>query len=249
MVLLVVSAVLVIFIASFFLVETLLAAWFDPRHEQMENRRELLELYAHVDSLEQSVLAKQIYLSRIQNVLSGDTTQDFSDIQAGLATSISDSNTYVEEMDVAPIDSQFRKEFENMVISPRTNGGGDNTIPFLFTPLDGYISQSYDLKADHLGVDIVAKENEPVKNIADGTVIFSDWTREFGYVLAIQHSGNLISIYKHNSKLLKKVGNFVTEGEIISIIGNSGELTSGPHLHFELWHNGNSLDPEEFVVF
>jgi murein DD-endopeptidase MepM/ murein hydrolase activator NlpD len=98
-------------------------------------------------------------------------------------------------------------------------------------------------------VDIVTRTNEPVKCIADGTVLFSSWTQDAGYVVMIQHNANLISIYKHNAELYKKVGTFVNAGEIIALVGNSGELTNGPHLHFELWYNGNSLNPEEFVTF
>ena len=120
---------------------------------------------------------------------------------------------------------------------------------FFFTPITGFISDHYDVKKGHYGVDIVAKTNEPVKCIADGTVILASWTQDAGYVIAIQHRGNLISVFKHNAELLKKVGSFVNAGEIISIVGNSGEMTDGPHLHFELWYNGNSLNPEEFVTF
>ena len=111
------------------------------------------------------------------------------------------------------------------------------------------MSDSYNAKSDHLGVDIVAKQDEPVKVVAEGTVVFASWTQDSGYVIAVQHRGNLLSLYKHNSDLLKNVGNFVTAGEVISIIGNTGELTSGPHLHFELWYNGNPVDPEEFIRF
>jgi murein DD-endopeptidase MepM/ murein hydrolase activator NlpD len=88
-----------------------------------------------------------------------------------------------------------------------------------------------------------------VKNIADGTVVFASWTQDSGYVMMIHHKGNLISVYKHNAELYKKVGTFVSAGEIISIVGNSGEMTDGPHLHFELWYNGGPLNPEEFVTF
>ncbi len=237
----------VIFIASFFLVETLLAQWFDPRHAEREARRQLLELYTKVDSLEQSVMAKQMFIQRIQYVLSGDSTQSMDDFNTEPAGGIEPAGEQIDLEKIAPIDSQFRKEFENLNLSPVTIQNSE--LPFLFTPIDGFVSQSFNIRNDHLGVDIVSKPNEPVKCVADGTVIFADWTREFGYVLAIQHNGNLISVYKHNAKLLKKVGNFVSEGEIISIIGNSGELTDGPHLHFELWHQGNPLNPEEFVLF
>ena len=119
---------------------------------------------------------------------------------------------------------------------------------FFFSPIDGIISAKYDAINQHYGVDIVAKRNEPVKCITDGTVILSSWTQDSGYVIAVQHRGDLISVYKHNAELLKKVGNFVGAGEIISITGNTGELTDGPHLHFELWFSGNPVNPEEFVL-
>ena len=97
--------------------------------------------------------------------------------------------------------------------------------------------------------NIVSQENEPIKALADGIVIMASWTLDGGYVLVIQHSGNLISIYKHNSELLKSVGNFVGSGEVVSIIGNTGELTSGPHLHFELWFKEQAVNPEDYINF
>ena len=123
------------------------------------------------------------------------------------------------------------------------------TEVFFFTPISGYVSRSYNQKDEHYGVDIVAKQNEPIMSVGNGTVIMSSWTQDSGYVIAIQHSDNLISVYKHNASLLKKVGNFVLGGEVIAIIGNTGELTDGPHLHFELWYNGNPVNPEDFVTF
>jgi murein DD-endopeptidase MepM/ murein hydrolase activator NlpD len=98
-------------------------------------------------------------------------------------------------------------------------------------------------------VDIVAPENEAIKATLDGVVVFADWTTETGYVIAIQHSNNLISLYKHNSVLLKKEGAFVKAGDVIAVIGNSGEQTSGPHLHFELWYKGLPLNPQDYIVF
>ncbi|MDZ7605241.1 MAG: M23 family metallopeptidase [Cyclobacteriaceae bacterium] len=95
----------------------------------------------------------------------------------------------------------------------------------------------------------MSKQNEPVKAVADGTVIFADWTSDSGNVIAIQHRSNLISVYKHNSALMKKVGNIVSSGQVIAIIGNTGEFTTGPHLHFEMWYNGHPINPKEFVSF
>jgi len=241
--------VIAVFIMSLFLVRTLLAQWFDPEYEQLEANRKLLVLANKVDSLEQDVAAKDVFIKRIQFVLSGDSIDDFQSI----AQSVESAGNAIEPLktdELAPIDSQFREEFENMDISSfSVELVSELEETFLFSPITGYVSSQYNLKEDHFGVDIVAKPNEPVKCVADGTVIFADWTQEFGYVLAIQHRDNLISVYKHNAQLLKKVGNFVGGGEIIAIIGNSGELTDGPHLHFELWYNGTSLNPEEFVLF
>jgi murein DD-endopeptidase MepM/ murein hydrolase activator NlpD len=155
-------------------------------------------------------------------------------------------------MKLAAADSQFRKEFEKSDLSMITLTSlkyRELQETFFFSPITGLVSDHFDVKRGHYGIDIVAKTNEPVKNVADGTIIFASWTQDSGYVMMIQHRGNIISVYKHNAELLKKVGTFANAGEIIAIVGNSGEMTDGPHLHFELWHNGNPLNPEEFVTF
>jgi murein DD-endopeptidase MepM/ murein hydrolase activator NlpD len=118
-----------------------------------------------------------------------------------------------------------------------------------FTPLNGTITATFDIFENHHGVDIVAPENEAIKSTLDGTVIFAGWTSSTGYVIQIQHENNIISSYKHNSVLLKQEGEFVKAGEVIAIIGNSGELTTGPHLHFELWYDGHPIDPEKYILF
>jgi len=118
-----------------------------------------------------------------------------------------------------------------------------------FTPLKGVITSEFNPAERHFGVDVVSKQNEAIKSVLDGTVIFSDWTVETGYVIAIQHTQNLVSVYKHNSALLKKQGELVKAGEAIAIVGESGELKTGPHLHFELWSEGNPLDPKEYITF
>jgi len=118
----------------------------------------------------------------------------------------------------------------------------------LFSPVKGKISRGFDLKS-HPAVDVIPDKYDAVNSIKDGIVVFSSWTPEFGHVIALQHSNDLLSIYKHNSVLFKKVGTFVEAGESIAVVGNSGELTSGKHLHFELWENGRAVDPENYVSF
>ena len=116
-------------------------------------------------------------------------------------------------------------------------------------PVKGTISEGYNPKEKHFAVDIVTTKDAPVKATADGTVIFAEWTVETGYVIQLQHADNVVSIYKHNSEVLKKIGEYVDAGEPISIVGNSGEHSTGPHLHFELWHNGYPINPEKFINF
>ncbi len=240
----------VILLISLFMVKTILARWFDPRHAQMEANRQLYELALKVDSLGVEVDRKDKFISNFQRVLSGDTT-NFQD-PAQVLKGESQPSAKVNDLNLAPADSAFRRDFEKSDLSLITFTNvkyQELQETFFFTPITGFISDHYDVKKGHNGIDIVARTNEPVKSIADGTVILASWTQDAGYVMAVQHRGNLISVYKHNAELLKKVGTFVNAGDIISIVGNSGEMTDGPHLHFELWYNGNSLNPEEFVTF
>jgi murein DD-endopeptidase MepM/ murein hydrolase activator NlpD len=217
----------------------------------MEQSKELLELSQSVDSLELEVDRKDQFIQSIQRVLSGDTS-NFSDPSELLKGERQVLSNRPKGSTLVAVDSQFRKDFEKSdlsLISMTSVKYRELQETFFFSPITGLISDHFDARKGHYGVDIVAKTNEPVKNIADGTVLFSSWTQDAGYVLMIQHAGNLISVYKHNSQLMKKVGTFVNAGDIISIVGNSGEMTDGPHLHFELWYNGNPLNPEEFVTF
>ncbi len=238
-----------LFVLSMFMAKTILAKWFDPKHEQMVLNQQLFELALKVDSLALDVERKDQFIANFQRVLSGDTI-DFQDPAEALRGE-NQPLSRPASLKTTSTDSAFRKDFEqsDMSIMPINSKYREIQETFFYSPITGFISDSYDVKNGHLGVDIVAKVNEPIKCIADGTVIFSSWTQDSGYVIMVQHRGNLLSAYKHNAQLLKKVGTFVNGGEIIAIVGNSGELTNGPHLHFELWYNGNSLNPEEFVTF
>lgn len=246
-----IAVFLILFAGSLFLSKTLLAKWFDPKHAQMEANKRLYELALKVDSLAVEVNQKDMFIQNFQRILSGDTSSGFSDPAQSLSV-MGRPTTQMDSLNLSPSDSSFRKEFEKnefALVSLSASQYRDLGEIFFFTPITGFISDKYDLKKGHFGVDIVAKSNEPVKCLADGMVIMASWTQDSGYVIAVQHRSNLVSVYKHNAGLLKKVGSFVNAGEIISIVGNSGELTDGPHLHFEMWYNGNSLNPEDFVTF
>jgi murein DD-endopeptidase MepM/ murein hydrolase activator NlpD len=245
---LLVSAFIIIFSTSLVLSKTLLAKWFDPKYEQMEQNKKLLNLALLIDSLELEDQRKTKFIANFQRILSGDTANDFED-PAKSFEGVEKPLNASGKIKLSPTDSTFRKEFEQSDLSLSIRSNRELEQTFFFTPITGFVSDKYNLKKGHYGTDIVAKANEPVKCIADGTVVIASWTQDSGYIIAVQHTGNLISVYKHNAELLKKVGSFVNAGDIVSIVGNSGEMTDGPHLHFELWYNGNSLNPEEFVTF
>ena len=128
-------------------------------------------------------------------------------------------------------------------------GNNNNELIMFFSPVSGIITDQFDAKKKHFGTDLVAKEKTKISAVLGGTVIISNWTSETGYVIGIQHNNDYLSLYKHNSVLLKSVGDFVNVGEPIAIIGNSGELSSGTHLHFELWHQGVPVNPEDYILF
>lgn len=130
----------------------------------------------------------------------------------------------------------FERNLENL---------GDN----LFAPIAGTVTQKFNLEQKHYAIDVVAPKGSPVKAVADGTVIFAEWTAETGYVLIIEHKDNMLSVYKHNGSLNKTQGDQVIAGEVVAAVGNTGELTTGPHLHFELWREGKPIDPADFIDF
>lgn len=236
---------------SVYLVSTVLKQWLDPRYAQSLANRQLLELSVSIDSLENELRTKDRYVDNIRLILSGEDSiyQALSDP----SYEIQSNSELIVAGGIQEIDSQFRAEYESSdldLVKLTNSESNELKEMYLFTPIEGLISDKFMPQNGHFGVDIVAKENEPIKSVAEGIVIFSSWTLDNGYVMGIQHTrGNLISVYKHNSELLKNVGNFVVSGEIIAIIGNTGELTSGPHLHLELWHKGKAMDPENFIAF
>jgi murein DD-endopeptidase MepM/ murein hydrolase activator NlpD len=241
---------IVVFLVSLYLAQTLLAQWFDPRYQQSELNKRLINLSMTVDSLSEDLDRKNQFISAFQAVVSGDEAD--SALSSFGAEDQNKESPVQELTPTKPIDSVFREEFESSGMDYLSYLDEDFELQeiYFFSPLSGFVVSPYNPQIEHYGVDIAAKSNEPVKCVADGTVIFSDFDySQSGYVVAVQHRNNIISIYKHNSAILKKVGNFVGAGEIISIIGNTGELTTGPHLHFELWYNGKSVDPEQFVTF
>lgn len=241
------------FLVIFLIGSTTLLIAFTPLREYIPGysstglKKQAYSLALTSDSLEQQLNYNKRYLLNLKNIIEGRTPLDFSD------TSITDSVVEAQlEQGVSKSDSLLRSYVENEerfnVASQIESSTSPVSVNF-FTPIKGLVSQGFNAKTGHLGIDVVANENEVIYAAQNGVVIFAEWTAETGNVLIIQHNNAFISSYKHNSSLLKNQGELVKAGEPVAIIGNTGELTSGPHLHFELWYNGFPLNPENYISF
>ncbi len=219
-----------------------------PGYADTGMRRNLVRLTFKSDSLQKSLLEQNAFMNNVTNVLKGDIpfdstqnrpdkTKDYKKLKVAASKNEDELRKNIESQD------QYSLTYET-----ETNKNGISNFSF-FTPLKGIVTSSFKSGEQHYGIDIVGPENEAIKTTLDGTVILAAWSLETGYTITVQHSNNLISVYKHNSVLLKKIGDYVKAGEPIAIIGNSGEQTTGPHLHFELWYNGNAIDPQDYMVF
>lgn len=221
-----------------------------PGYPDGEMRRNIEKNAVLVDSLSLELDKRDRFFQGIKNVIAGN---DFDSVAQPQADSVVDPRYKNLTFTKSESDSLFRKEHEedekyNLTLENTSKSKGLSNLHF-FPPIKGMISQKFNSRSSHYGTDVVGGMNERISSVLDGTVVFSEWTLNTGYVIQIQHSNNLLSVYKHNSELLKKAGEHVKAGEAIALLGNSGELTSGPHLHFELWHNGRPLNPENYIKF
>jgi murein DD-endopeptidase MepM/ murein hydrolase activator NlpD len=225
-----------------------------PGYADVSIRKDVLYVSFKVDSLEEVLQEKSAYIQNIKRILT-----DSADIgNGGSKTTQSDTVSANHATSFTPpshADSVLRTEVESQNPYNVPLGGSGNQSGaklndyFFFAPLKGIITNGFNPIGNHFGVDITSKENEAIKAVLDGTVILSTWTLATGNVIVIQHKDNIISVYEHNSVLMKKGGDHVQAGDVIAIVGNSGELSSGPHLHFELWYEGNPVNPVDYITF
>jgi murein DD-endopeptidase MepM/ murein hydrolase activator NlpD len=245
--------IVLIFLTSYLIAFTPLREYI-PGYPNVDLQKRLYKLQKKTDSIEKDLTKKELFFKNLKDVINGkDLTTDiplparddqnkYSKIK--LKRSVEDSLLRME------IDNQgkyniYRMENSENSFQKRTSIGG----VLFFSPLKGIITNEFKPVENHYGVDIVSRQNEAIKAVLDGTVILSNWTLETGYVVVIQHPQNIVSVYKHNSAVLKKTGEIVKAGDPIAILGETGELSTGPHLHFELWFNGNPVNPKDFITF
>jgi murein DD-endopeptidase MepM/ murein hydrolase activator NlpD len=243
-------AILLIILTTYIIAFTSLREYI-PGYTDVNLSKNVYELHTRADSLEFVLGVNERYLSNLRLVLLGEEPEDIN---------YERNDTLVRQYTEVQIthskaDSLLREEFENQVRTYSITGTTE-IIPtqratglLFFPPLKGIVTNEFNPLENHYGIDIVAPENEVVKATLDGIVLISSWTIETGHVIVLQHQQNYVSVYKHNAVLFKKEGAYVRAGEPIAIVGESGEYSTGPHLHFELWHNGNALNPRDYMIF
>lgn len=224
-----------------------------PGYTDVSLRQDLTTMVLKSDSLERTIEQNKLYLDNLTTILHGKVPHTELELQDSMTTggngTLKVENPSIKSKDDSLLRDYVEREESYSLSKSSSNKNKAISELYFFTPLKGTITNEFDAKNQHYGVDIVAPKNEAIKACLDGTVIFAGWTVETGYVIQIQHKNEMVSIYKHNSVLLKEEGNIVKAGEPIAIVGNSGTLTSGPHLHFELWQDGKAMDPTKFITF
>ena len=216
-----------------------------PGKSKANVQNELITIIQKADSLEKSLGNYSLYTKNLKKVLSDSVSLD----------SVQDlfkEGFIVKEFDFEPSieDSILRAEVEaEESISLNSNLEEKKLSSFFIKPVDGLITEGFNKKIGHFGIDVVSKKGAFISSIDDGMVLFSSWTHEFGYVLIVKHQNNFTSFYKHNSEIFKSKGDYVKSGETIAIIGNSGKYSSGPHLHFELWKGSSPVNPTNYILF
>ena len=223
---------------------------FIPGYPDVAMRRNILMSAIRLDSLDHELKLRDKYFENLNSIISGNALVEMS-VQQDNA-----KNYKAIKFNTSPDDSALRARVEkeeryNLTLGPSATESvsGLANLHF-FAPVKGIVSGRYDVRTKHFGTDIVTKPRAVVSAVLDGTVIFTGWTMETGFVIEVQHPNNIVSVYKHNASLIKETGDLVRAGDAISVVGDSGELyTSGPHLHFEIWYKGSPLDPEKHILF
>ena len=233
---------------SFFVIAATPLRYLIPGIESAALQREVETLLVKTDSLQRVIETDSKYLDGIRRVLSGEVVYEAPEIDS---TSVFMDAPFTDQLletrksiAMLELENQVKKEeaFSPVVETTISN-------PLYFAPLSGVVSGAYDPAVGHLAIDIAAAEGTGVKAITDGTVLHAEWSANTGYNLVVVHQGETVSVYKHNGVIFKKQGDTVTAGEIIASVGNTGELSSGSHLHFELWKQGKPVNPQQYIKF
>lgn len=218
-----------------------------PGYSSTKLKRKASSLVYKVDSLQQELLVNGVYINSVKEILTGK----IKEVNFNKDSILQSFKIKKDAIDVSPsqADSLFRSEIEQKERFNIFEEAQKNPEIVFFSPATGTITAHFDVTDRHYAVDIAVNKGTPIKAVADGMIIFAEWTAETGHVVLIQHASGFISVYKHNASIHKKQGDLVVSGEVIASAGNTGELSTGPHLHFELWNEGYPVDPIKFIDF
>jgi len=218
-----------------------------PGYSSTKLKKEATQLVYTVDSLKQVLQVNNIYIENVKEVLTGKIEEFEFDKDSVLQSIQYDNDTI--NLSPSETDLEFRSLVESKDRYSLFNEATKKAAIVFFAPVNGILTEGYNPKTKHFAVDIAVEMSTPVKSIADGTIIFAEWTAQTGHVIIVEHTGGFISIYKHNTALHKEQGDLVKSGEVIASAGDSGELSTGPHLHFELWNEGYPVNPINYIDF
>ena len=240
------SAIFLVFLTALIIAYTPLREYI-PGYSSTQLKKKATLLNYKTDSLVQELELNKRYYASIRKVLTGDIASADFDRDSVIEAAKNDLD--ILQVPTNKEDSLLRAKVEKEDKYNLFESSVDQNNFVLFPPVNGSISEGYNIEDRHYAVDVVVATNTPVKATADGTIIFAEWTIDTGYVIIIEHNQELISVYKHNSSLTKTQGDLVKAGEVIAMSGNTGELSTGPHLHFELWSSGYPVNPTNFIDF
>lgn len=218
-----------------------------PGYSSTKLKKEATQLIYKADSLEQVLEVNNLYIQKVRELLTGEISEVMFDTDSVLEVMKYDKDTI--NLGPSEADLEFRLDIESENRYSIFNEATKDVVIVFFAPVVGTLTDGYNPKTKHFAVDIAVEMGTPVKSVADGTVIFAAWTSETGHVIIVEHSGGFISVYKHNTSLHKEQGDLVRSGEVIASAGNTGEYSTGPHLHFELWNEGYPVNPINYIDF
>lgn len=244
-------AMLLVLITSYLIAFTSIREWI-PGYPDKNFRTEMLATSLRLDSIQGEIDKRDNFIRSLQIMIGGgEYGQEPNDTLVNENTALSSVKYDTIMLQITEEELAFRTEIEN---EERFSLGlgmkpANKEYYHFYSPVTGYVVSQFNEKEKHYGIDVVTKKDAPVMAVLDGVVVFTDWTINTGHVVAIQHSNDLMTIYKHNSNLLCKQGDYVRAGQVIANVGDTGKETTGPHLHFEIWRAGNPLNPEDFIQF
>jgi murein DD-endopeptidase MepM/ murein hydrolase activator NlpD len=244
---------------------TMLIIWtplkrYIPGYGDFQRNGEIAELSSKIQGLENEIEASRAYNDNIRKILTGDLSSFSKEEAQKQSANVSQSDSLAKNVERIKEDDQLRAAVAKGNVAGDNSQPTTSTVPvaardkpleqlYFVPPVTGETTSGFEPAKDHFGIDVTAPKNTAVKSAADGVVISSGYTVETGYSIAIQHPNNVVTMYKHNSVCLKKTGNPVKAGEAIGIVGNTGEQSTGPHLHFELWYKGRPVNPTDYINF